>query len=90
MQLLLPILCETQKKQQTVETQTLVDSGAGGDFLHEKICQETPNRPSSVGPTCIPMECRWNPEHSRKDDLLCPHRHYIRRQETTNKAFSQT
>jgi hypothetical protein len=40
MQLSLPILCESQKKQKTVEAQTLVDSGAGGDFLHEKFVKE--------------------------------------------------
>ena len=40
MQLSLSILCEGQKKQQTVETQTLVDSGAGGDFLHKKFAKK--------------------------------------------------
>ena len=40
MQLSLPILCKSQKKQKTVETQTLVDSGAGGDFLHEKFVKK--------------------------------------------------
>ena len=30
----LPILCESQRNEKTVETQTLIDSGAGGDFLH--------------------------------------------------------
>ena len=33
MQLSFPILCESQKKQKTVETNALVDSGAGGDFI---------------------------------------------------------
>ena len=31
----LPILCESQRNEKTVETQTLIDSGAGGDFLHQ-------------------------------------------------------
>ena len=31
----LPILCESQKNEKTVETQALINSGAGGDFLHE-------------------------------------------------------
>ena len=31
----LPILCESQRNKKTVETQTLIDSGAGGDFLHQ-------------------------------------------------------
>ena len=29
------ILCESQRNEKTVETQTLIDSGAGGDFLHQ-------------------------------------------------------
>ena len=31
----LPILCESQRNKKTVETQTLIDSGAGEDFLHQ-------------------------------------------------------
>ena len=31
----LSILCESQRNEKTIETQTLIDSGAGGDFLHQ-------------------------------------------------------
>ena len=30
----LPILCESQRNEKTIETQTLIDSRAGGYFLH--------------------------------------------------------
>ena len=30
-----PILCESQRNKKTVETQTLIDSGARGDFFHQ-------------------------------------------------------
>ena len=31
----LPIQCESQRNEKTIKTQTLIDSGAGGDFLHQ-------------------------------------------------------
>ena len=31
----LPILCESQRNEKTIETQALIDSGAGKDFLHQ-------------------------------------------------------
>ena len=35
MNIALPILCESQRNEKTIETQTLIDSGARGDFLHQ-------------------------------------------------------
>ena len=36
----LPILCESQRNEKTVETQTLIDSGARGDFLHQDFANK--------------------------------------------------
>ena len=35
MKFFLPILCESQRNKKTIETQTLVNNRAGGDFLHQ-------------------------------------------------------
>ena len=40
MKISLPILCESQRNKKTVETQTLIDSRAGGDFLHQDFANK--------------------------------------------------
>ena len=40
MKIPLPILCESQRNEKTVETQTLINSGAGGNFLHHDFANK--------------------------------------------------
>ena len=40
MNISLPILCKSQRNEKTIETQTLIDSGAGGDFLHQEFANK--------------------------------------------------
>ena len=40
MNISLPILCKSQRNKKTVETQTLIESGARGDFLHQEFANK--------------------------------------------------
>ena len=40
MNISLPILCESQRNKKTIETQTLIDSGAGGNFLYKDFATQ--------------------------------------------------
>ena len=40
MNISLPILCKSQRNEKTIETQTLIDSGAGENFLHQDFANK--------------------------------------------------
>ena len=40
MNISLPILCKSQRNEKAIETQTLIDSGARGDFLHQDFANK--------------------------------------------------